>query len=100
MKTFVINGKPYTDKQLESAIRLHLSRTQGKKSLTQLMDNIPPEGVDPGYKEVILSIQNDPLARHIANSKLNRGIDGFGANDPLLNVIEFLVDLYVKFRRK
>ena len=31
---------------------------------------------------------------------LQRGIEGFGPIDPLLRIAEFLVDLYVRFRRR
>jgi len=96
MKVITINGKQYTDKQLESGLREQL-RGKSHRPLTQIMDEIPPEGIDPGYREIILSIQDDPLTHQIAKRKLERGLGGFGGADPLLHVAEFLIDLYLFF---
>lgn len=99
MKTIAINGKTYTDAQLRTAIRKHV-KDKDRRPLTTIMDEVPPEGTDPEYQTMILSIQDDPVARKLATEKLERGIDGFGAIDPMLNVAEFLVDIYLRFRKK
>jgi hypothetical protein len=99
MKTFVVNGKTYTDKQLESAVRRFMDKKDGRP-LTDIMDEVLPEGDAPPVYQAIVAVQEDEASRFLARHELERGIEGFGGVDPLLNVVEFLIDLYIRLRRK
>ena len=100
MKTFTIGDTVYTDKQLASAIKRFL-QNKDARPLNQIMADIPPEGdAEPVYREVVLAVHDDPVASFLAAQKLERGVEGFGSVDPFLNMAEFLVNLYLKLRRR
>jgi hypothetical protein len=100
MKTFTIGDKVYTEKQLASAIKRMVEK-KDLRPLNRILDDIPPEGdAEPVYREIVLSVRDDPAARYLASRKLERGLEGFGAIEPFLRMAELFIDLYMWIRRK
>lgn len=100
MKRFMINGKLYTEKQLQSGIRRAV-QSKTPHQLLRILDDVPPEGdPDPVLTEVVNVVRDDPLAEQMLQQKLNRGLQGFGELDAYLQLAEILVDLYARFRTR
>ncbi len=100
MKTIVISGKTYTDRQLESAIRRFLEE-KDSRPLTDIMDELPPEGDAPPVYQAIVAVRDDDASRFLARQELQRGMEGFGSGvDAICHVAEFLIDLYTRLRKK
>ena len=69
MKTFEIDGKTYTDRQLAEAIRTYV-RENGDRPLTDILVQ-PPRS--PVLKAMVLSVRDDPVARYVVKQQLQAG---------------------------
>ncbi|MGB2987377.1 MAG: hypothetical protein WBE26_16040 [Phycisphaerae bacterium] len=96
MRTFEIDGKRYTDRQLAEAIRTYV-RENGDRPLTDILVQ-PPRS--PVLKAMVLSVRDDPVARYVVKQQLQRGIEGFGSMSAVLDIACFIIDVINKFRSK
>lgn len=96
MKHVVLkNGRIYTAEQMKTALRLKHLNPGSNESLESILDRIHLDGTDP--EELIEVVETARLATW-ERQQLNRGLEGFGNADPLLNIAVFLFDLYHRVR--
>jgi hypothetical protein len=96
MPTLLINGKPYTEKQLEIAVRRWL-RNPALGTVGDILEVTPP-GMEPeDFRTIATTLAEDPTLLHKARLDVERQEGSFG--DPFIWV-QLVFDIKDRLKRR